>query len=295
MNDGLLVVGSGPAGVAAAVAYRDAGGRGPVRIVTADEHLPYDRPPLSKDLLRGETHPDDVWLHPDGFYADRDIEIVRDAPVGALDPAGTVTLDDGRRIGFATCVLATGARPVRPPVPGTDRPTVHDLRSLTEALTLREAAAKATSAVVVGSGFIGCEAAASLARRGLRVTLVTTEERPQAARLGLGGRRTRIGRLVAGRRRRAGDRRRARCRHRGRRPDRQRARDPGRARAAGHRGAAARRAGRGRRPARRARPGPGRRGDAHQRQRPSWPPGTSRWRRTPPPVARWRWSTGATR
>ena len=185
MNDGLLVVGSGPAGVAAAVAYREAGGQGPVRIVTADEHLPYDRPPLSKDLLRGETHPDDIWLHPDGFYADRDIEIVRDAPVGALDPAGTVTLDDGRRIGFTTCVLATGARPVRPPVPGTDRPTVHDLRSLTEALTLREAAAQATSAVVVGSGFIGCEAAASLARRGLRVTLLTTEERPQAARLGL--------------------------------------------------------------------------------------------------------------
>ena len=86
VNDGLLVVGSGPAGVAAAVAYREAGGRGPVRIVTADEHLPYDRPPLSKDLLRGETHPDDIWLHPDEFYADRDIEIVRDAPVGAARP-----------------------------------------------------------------------------------------------------------------------------------------------------------------------------------------------------------------
>ncbi len=182
---GLLVIGSGPAGVAAAVAYRDAGGTGAVRILTADEHLPYNRPPLSKDLLRGETHPDDVWLHPADFYADRDIEIVRSVSVSALDPAGgTATLDDGRIFDFARCVIATGARPVRPPIPGNDGPTVHALRTLTEALTLREAAENARSAVVVGSGFIGCEAAASLARRGLHVTLVTTEDQPQAARLG---------------------------------------------------------------------------------------------------------------
>lgn len=181
----LLVIGSGPAGVSAAVGYRDAGGSGAVHIVTCDDELPYERPPLSKDLLRGEARPDEIRLHPADFYAERDIEISLSTIVATLDTdARTATLDDGRVLNFEFCVLATGSRSVRPPVPGAELPHVHALRSLGQAIALRDAARHAGTVVVVGSGFIGCEAAASLSRSGVSVTLVTVEDQPHAARLG---------------------------------------------------------------------------------------------------------------
>jgi 3-phenylpropionate/trans-cinnamate dioxygenase ferredoxin reductase subunit len=186
MSDlGLLVVGSGPGGVSAAMGYRAAGGAGPVRLVTADPDLPYERPPLSKDFLRGDTDADGVALHPEQDYVDRGIELIRSRAVRALSAAEKrAELDDGTRLDYRACVLATGSAPIGLPVPGADLRHVHTLRSLQDAHALRTAAASATRAVVAGSGFIGCEAAASLAARGLPVTLVTEEQRPHEARLG---------------------------------------------------------------------------------------------------------------
>ncbi|HTW97328.1 MAG TPA: FAD/NAD(P)-binding oxidoreductase [Acidimicrobiales bacterium] len=182
----LVVVGGGPAGLEAARAYRKAGGEGEVVLVSADEHLPYNRPPLSKDFLRGESEEDDLPLEDGGFYRRHGIEVrLRRTWARALDAARrVVTLSDGETLGYGRCVLATGASPMPLSVPGADGCVVRYLRSRRQARELRAAAAEARSAVVIGSGFIGCEAAASLARRGVAVTVVSMEEGPQAARLG---------------------------------------------------------------------------------------------------------------
>jgi NADPH-dependent 2,4-dienoyl-CoA reductase/sulfur reductase-like enzyme len=179
----LLVVGGGPAGVSAVRGYRGTGGAGPVVMVSTEDVLPYARPALSKEFLRGELEPGDLPIEQPDFY--RDVEVLLDATVTALDPAArTATLADGSTVRYANCVLATGSDPRPLPVPGGDDPRVYLLRSLASAERLRTAATSAASAVLLGSGFIGCEAAVSLARLGLRVTLVSREPRPQQNRLG---------------------------------------------------------------------------------------------------------------
>lgn len=176
---GLLVVGGGPAAHSAAIAYREQGGEGSVLVVSDDDTPPYFRPSLTKDHLRGESTEDELLL---GDPADG-IEIRIGRTVGALSPAGyRARLDDGTTVDYRNCVLATGATPTRLPVPGAEDALY--LRYLADARTLRDRVGQVRSAVVVGSGFIGCEAAASLARCGLEVTVCSTERVPQAARLG---------------------------------------------------------------------------------------------------------------
>lgn len=178
----IVIVGGGPAGLSAARAYREAGGRGAVTLVAAEPHLPYLRPPLTKDYLRTGAGRDDLLLEPAAWYREHAVE-VRHAPAAGLDPdAGVITLQGGDTLGFDACVLATGSEPARPPVPGVELDGVHVLRTLDDAEALQ--ARGAGRAVVVGSGFIGCEAAMSLRARGCEVTLISSEPAPQAARLG---------------------------------------------------------------------------------------------------------------
>ncbi|BBY22122.1 NAD(P)/FAD-dependent oxidoreductase [Mycobacterium stomatepiae] len=179
-ESGLIVVGSGPAGVAAAESFREHNGRTTVQILTADVDLPYARPPLSKEYLRGTT--DDVALHDAQWFDDRGIELTTGATVDRLDlNEHALYLGDERQV-FDTLILACGAAPEAPPVPGGQRARL--LRSLADATELRNAADAAASAVVIGSGFIGCEAAASLALRDIPVSLVAPEPLPQEKRLG---------------------------------------------------------------------------------------------------------------
>jgi NADPH-dependent 2,4-dienoyl-CoA reductase/sulfur reductase-like enzyme len=181
----LLVVGGGPAGLAAARGYRDAGGTGTVLVVSADTDPPYNRPPLSKDYLRGETEEHDLPLAEPGEYEDRGIELRAGCTVTGLDAAGhAAVLDTGERLTYGSCVLATGSFPAPLAVPAEDGANPAYLRSLDTARTMRSSAQNAASAVVIGSGFIGCAAAASLARRGLEVTVVSMEPLPQQGRLG---------------------------------------------------------------------------------------------------------------
>ena len=183
MSAGLLVIGSGAAGSAAARAYRGHSAA-PVRIITRDQDLPYDRPPLSKDFLRGEVDEADIALEDPGFYAAHDIEVTLRRSVESVDvEARTVRLDDGSDVGYEQLVIATGASPTSLPVPGGDADHVRQLRSLAHARDLR-AVGPSRSVIVIGSGFIGCEAASSLRQRGAAVTLVTNEPSPQQARLG---------------------------------------------------------------------------------------------------------------
>jgi len=182
---GLVVVGGGPAGHSAAAAYRKHGGQGQVVIISADGEAPYQRPPLSKGFLRGETSEDALPMESPEYYADNGIELwLADSVVGIDLAAGVLTTSANRAVAFGACVLATGCRPATLPVPGGDHPEVLRLRFLQQARLLRRAANEAGSAVIVGSGFIGCEAAASLAARGLDVTMLSMEELPQIDRLG---------------------------------------------------------------------------------------------------------------
>ncbi|MGH2913636.1 MAG: NAD(P)/FAD-dependent oxidoreductase [Solirubrobacteraceae bacterium] len=181
----LLVIGGGPAGFAAARAFRDAGGGGEVAIVTDEQRMPYERPPLTKSLLRGETGEDELALEDESWLAEHGVSLVGGRAV-TLDPAAReVTLSGGRRLRYASCVLATGAEPKRLPVPGADDPAVRVVRSLDNVRELLvRLDAGSGGVVVIGSGFIGCEIAASLRRRGQDVALLSDEPAPNARRLG---------------------------------------------------------------------------------------------------------------
>ena len=179
---GVVIVGGGPAGLATARAFREAGGQGPVTILSAEPHLPYQRPPLTKDFLLGQSGPDELPIEASQWFADNAVDLRTEVTVTALEPAARhVTTDDGTSVPYDACVLATGAEPQRLPVPGGDDPGVLTLRRIEDSLALQRHGRRV---VVIGSGFVGCEAAATLARRGAVVTVVTAEALPQADRLG---------------------------------------------------------------------------------------------------------------
>ncbi|MGI8591740.1 MAG: NAD(P)/FAD-dependent oxidoreductase [Nakamurella sp.] len=179
----LVIIGGGPTAHAALKAYRKADSAGRVVMVSEDSVTPYNRPPLSKDFLRGESDEDVLPLESAEFYSDNRTELLLADSVTALDPRSrTVTTRYGTEIRYEQCILATGCEPASLDVPGGN--TALRLRWLDQARRLRDAAQTARSAVVIGSGFIGCEAAASLAHRGIAVTMVSTEPLPQLHRLG---------------------------------------------------------------------------------------------------------------
>jgi 3-phenylpropionate/trans-cinnamate dioxygenase ferredoxin reductase subunit len=179
----VVIAGGGPAAHAAAGAYREAGGTGPVTILAAELELPYERPPLTKEYLRGESSRGDLALEPAGWYREREIEVALGTAVAELDlEAGEARTDDDRRWPFERCLLATGARPLVPDLPGADGPDVRQIRTVADSEQL--AALAENRVLLVGSGFIGCEAAASMALRGAEVTVATLERLPQVERLG---------------------------------------------------------------------------------------------------------------
>jgi NADPH-dependent 2,4-dienoyl-CoA reductase/sulfur reductase-like enzyme len=150
-------------------------------LFSPEQDSPYLRPALSKELLRGEIEEAEAALEDESFYAEHEIAVRHVTAVTKLDPAArTLTLDGGETVEYENCLIATGSEPTRM----GDDPEILALRSLEDARTLRERASRARTAIVIGSGFIGCEAAASLAMRGLDVTLMSDEPVPQAARLG---------------------------------------------------------------------------------------------------------------
>jgi NADPH-dependent 2,4-dienoyl-CoA reductase/sulfur reductase-like enzyme len=172
----LVIVGGGLTAARAIESYRAAGGEGRIALLTKERALPYHRPPLSKRYLRGEAERQDTLVAPQAFYDGNDVELLLGTEVSRVEPgARAVETADGSRYGYRKLLLATGAEPRRLPVEGADLPGVFTLRSLDDATAIREAAAKVRDAVVVGSGFIGMEVAASLTQLGLEVTLVSRD------------------------------------------------------------------------------------------------------------------------
>ena len=180
----VVIVGGGPAGLATARAYRQAGGSGPVTILTTEPYPPYNRPPLTKDYLRGETPREDLWLEPPGWFEENAVDLRLTTNAHSLDRDRRVVETENGEIPYDVCVLATGSEPIRLPVPGAEDEDILVMRTIENSTRLRSRVGEESRVVVVGSGFIGCEAAASLSMRGARVTMVGLEERPQIERLG---------------------------------------------------------------------------------------------------------------
>jgi 3-phenylpropionate/trans-cinnamate dioxygenase ferredoxin reductase component len=181
----LVIVGGGPAGLATARAYRETGGRARVTVLTSEPYAPYNRPPLTKEFLRGEASQEELPLESEGWYGENGVELWLSAVVTGLNRNDqNVEMDDGEELSYDACVLATGSEPIRLPIPGADDPEVLVMRTVENSLRLQGRVGENGKVVVVGSGFIGCEAAASLALRGGDVTLISLEESPQRARLG---------------------------------------------------------------------------------------------------------------
>jgi 3-phenylpropionate/trans-cinnamate dioxygenase ferredoxin reductase subunit len=181
----LVIVGGGPAGLATARAYRQTGGQARITILSSETYAPYNRPPLTKEYLRGEASRDDLPLQDNGWYEDNAVDLRLGTVVARLSrDRQTVELDDSGELSYDACVLATGSEPIRPPVPGSDDPEILVMRTVENSTRLQGLVGEGGEIVVVGSGFIGCEAAASLSLRGVRVTLITLEESPQKERLG---------------------------------------------------------------------------------------------------------------
>lgn len=185
-----MIVGGGLAAARVAEQLRRSEYAGPIAIVSDEDHLPYDRPPLSKEVLRAEK--DDVTLQPAEFYAENDITVLLGNGAASVDTvANVLRLADGTTLGYDELVIATGLVPKRiPSFP--DLAGIHVLRNYDESLALRSEAGSASRAVVVGAGFIGCEVAASLRGLGVDVVLVEPQPTPLASVLG-----ETIGELVA--------------------------------------------------------------------------------------------------
>lgn len=170
---GIVIVGAGLAGAMAAAELRQHGYAGPLTLVGAEPHLPYDRPPLSKDVLLQADMPS-CRLFPDGFFAERDITLRLGVAARALDAdAGQLTLDNGETLAFAQLLLATGARARRLPLLdalGAD--LCHTLRTLDDAERLRAVLRPGLRVLLVGGGVIGMELAASVTERGAQAVVI---------------------------------------------------------------------------------------------------------------------------
>jgi 3-phenylpropionate/trans-cinnamate dioxygenase ferredoxin reductase subunit len=173
MTRRLVVVGASVAGGTAAATFRERGFDGDVTLIGAEPHAPYERPPLSKSLLRGETPFDHCFIRPDAFWSERRIDARLGVAATSIDLASkVVNLADGSKVPFDRLLLATGARNRRFPLQGLDLEGVYSLRTIEEAERIRAEIVPGRRAVLAGMGFIGSEVAASLRLRGVDVTVV---------------------------------------------------------------------------------------------------------------------------
>jgi NADPH-dependent 2,4-dienoyl-CoA reductase/sulfur reductase-like enzyme/nitrite reductase/ring-hydroxylating ferredoxin subunit len=181
----IVIVGGGAAGFAAAEVLRRLEYRGSIVMLSNDAAPPVDRPNLSKDYLAGSAPEDWLPLRPDNFYAEAGIELRLNSDVASIDTkARHVAIAGGEAISYDRLLLATGAEPVRLPIPGADQRHVHLLRTLADCRAIIESAKGARRAIVIGASFIGLEVAASLRARDIEVHVVGLEARPMERVLG---------------------------------------------------------------------------------------------------------------
>src|SRR5947209_3399960 len=168
-----VIVGASLAGAKAAGELRERGFDGRVVLIGAETERPYERPPLTKDYLRGDSEREKAYVHEEDFYARQQIELRRGETAETIDlDASTVTLAGGEQLAYDSLLLTTGAEPRRLVVPGAELEGVHYLRTLADCDALRERLSFGGRVAVVGAGWIGSEFAASARQSGLEVTVI---------------------------------------------------------------------------------------------------------------------------
>ena len=181
----IAIVGGGLAGAKAAEALRDNDFDGHVVLFAAEDHLPYERPPLSKEYLAGKKKLDDFTADPAAWYRDHNVELRLGTEVSAVNAAEhTLALPDGTTVGYDKLLLATGSASRRPPIPGADAAGVHYLRTIDDAAALSAALTPGSSLAIVGAGWIGLEVAAGARGRDVNVTVVEAAHLPLLGALG---------------------------------------------------------------------------------------------------------------
>jgi 3-phenylpropionate/trans-cinnamate dioxygenase ferredoxin reductase component len=182
-----IIVGASLAGAKAAETLRAEGFDGRLLLIGAEDERPYERPPLSKEYLRGEAKREKVYVHDGGFYAEHDIELQLGRRAVSLSTSrNELGLDDGERLRYDRLLLTTGAQPRRLAIPGSELDGVLYLRSVEDSDALRERLGRGGAVVVVGAGWIGAEVAASARQRGLEVTVLDPAAVPLERVLGPG-------------------------------------------------------------------------------------------------------------
>ncbi|MFJ4467970.1 NAD(P)/FAD-dependent oxidoreductase [Streptomyces sp. NPDC089424] len=180
-----VIVGGGLAAGKAAEALRKEGHDGPLLVVADERERPYIRPPLSKGYLLGKEERDSIFVHPEDWYTEHDVELLLGTQARAVDPrAKEVELDGGRRLGYDGLLLATGSSPRRLSVPGADLDNVLYLRRVGDSERLKAAFTKGARIVVIGGGWIGLETAAAARTAGAEVTVLEHSELPLLKVLG---------------------------------------------------------------------------------------------------------------
>jgi hypothetical protein len=184
MSDGVVIAGGGLAAERAAETLRRLGYAAPVRMVCAEPHLPYDRPPLSKDLLSGERTDGSVRFRLDGWYEERDIDVLLGVSATGLNTSEQrLELSDGNALRYEQLLIATGSKPRQLPLL-VGYENVSELRTLDDALRLRGALTPGAQLVIIGAGFVGLEVASIARRLGVQVTIVEAAPKPLVGVLG---------------------------------------------------------------------------------------------------------------
>lgn len=173
----VVIVGTGIAGAAAVSELRERGHEGEIVLLGPEEHLPYDRPPLSKDVLLGEKEAAETALHDEGWYAERDVDVRLGTPATGLDTVARVVRTPDGEIGYDALLLATGSEPRRLPEAERVGPVSY-LRSLDDSKALRAALLERPRLVIVGAGWIGLEVAAAARSLECEVTVVEPQDQP---------------------------------------------------------------------------------------------------------------------
>ncbi len=180
-----MIIGASTAGQSAATTLRGEGFAGQIHLVGDESYLPYDRPAVSKEVLRGEWGLERIQMKTREWYDESNIELHLGVRANAIDPVSkTVLLASGQTLSYSNLLVATGGRPRQPPVNGLHLDGVFTLRNYNDAMKIRAEAAQASTAVVVGGGFIGAEAASCLRGMGIEVTLIEMESQPMLRALG---------------------------------------------------------------------------------------------------------------
>jgi len=171
-----LLIGGGLASGQAAKQLRENDPESPITLVGEEPYVPYDRPPLSKEFLRGEKPRDALYFDPEPYFQDRGIDVILGVAVQQLDLTNKTTLlANGEGLAFEKALIATGGRPVRLKLPGSNLPGVYYLRTLDDSTAIAAEASPGKRAVLIGAGFIGMEVGASLTQRGVHVTVIESQ------------------------------------------------------------------------------------------------------------------------